>query len=113
MNEDEYIRRLQALEQLIREKCPEARFAYIAPWWSSDGDPFCPLSFEDKTAKNQRYSQALRQHCEREGYPFFDVNDYISREVLGNIDKYYLVDHIHPDSVRGIYLYSKALLLHE
>ena len=113
MDEAEYIRRLQALESLIRDKCPSARFAYIAPWWSNDGDPYCPLSFAEKTAKNEQYSLALKEHCDREGYAFFDVNGYISREILGSTAGYYLVDHIHPNSKRGIYLYSKALILQE
>ncbi len=113
MDEAEYIRRLQALEALIRDKCPSARFAYIAPWWSNDGDRFCSLSFPEKTAKNERYSLALKEYCGREGYAFFDVNGYISREVMGNIAGYYLVDHIHPNSKRGIYLYVKALVLHK
>ena len=111
MTESEYIRRLEKLEALIRAKQPDAKFVYIAPWWSSDGDPFCPLRFEEKTAKNNRYSLALKEHCKSEGFAFFDVNDYISREVLMNIAGYYLVDHIHPNSKRGIYLYAKALLL--
>ena len=113
MDEHEYIRRLQTLETLIKTKCPSAKFAYIASWWSNDGDPYCPLKFKEKTAKNNRYSLALKSHCEREGYAFFDVNEYISREVLGNTAGCYLVDHIHPNSKRGIYLYAKALLLHE
>ena len=113
MNEAEYIARLQELEARIREKCPQAKFAYIAPWWSDDGDPYCPLSFPEKSAKNNRYSQALKAHCDAEGFAFFDVNDVISRAVRQNIAKYYLVDHIHPDSVRGIYLYAEALILHK
>ena len=113
MDETEYVSRLHKLEALIRAKKTSAQFAYIAPWWSNDGDPFCPLNFGDKTAKNSKYSIALKKHCEREGYAFFDVNEHISHEVSANIAGYYLVDHIHPNSRRGIYLYAKALLLHK
>lgn len=113
MTPEEYILRLQSLEKIIREKRENSRFAYIAPWWSDDGDPFTPLKYNEKISLNDSYSQALRDYCKSEGHEYFDVNEYISAKVLASTARYYLNDHIHPNSRRGIYLYSEALTLCE
>ena len=113
MTPEEYISRLQSLEKIIREKRSDAKFAYIAPWWSDDDYYRTHLTYEDKLALNEAYSQALKNHCRREGHEYFDVNGYISSKVLASLSGYYLDDHIHPNSRRGIYLYSEALTLCE
>lgn len=113
MTPEEYISRLQSLEKIIREKRKDSKFAYIAPWWSDDGDPYTPLKYGEKLAMNNAYSQILKDYCEREGHEYFDVNGYISAKVLASTARFYLNDHIHPNSRRGIYLYSEALTLCE
>lgn len=113
MTPEEYISRLQSLENLIRQKRSDAQFVYIAPWWADDGDKPSALKYDEKLKMNSSYSQALRDYCDREGREYFDVNGYISAKVLASTYRYYLNDHIHPNSRRGIYLYSEALTLCE
>lgn len=113
MTPEEYISRLQSLEKIIREKRKDAKFIYIAPWWSDDGDKVTQLKYDEKFLMNESYSQDLKNHCIREGHEYFDVNGYISAKVLASTARYYLNDHIHPNSRRGIYLYSEALTLCE
>lgn len=113
MTPEEYISRIQSLEKIISKKCNDAKFAYIAPWWSDDGDKATQLKYDEKFLMNESYSQALKNHCIREGHEYFDVNGYISAKVLASTARYYLNDHIHPNSRRGIYLYSEALTLCE
>lgn len=83
---------------------------FIAPWYSIDGDPFCPLSFKDKTTLNNEYSAALEALCGSNGDTFIDPNGFIAECIGQKPCGYYLVDHIHPNSARGVRLYSEAVL---
>lgn len=113
MTPEEYISRIQSLEKIIRQKRKDAKFLYIAPWWSDDGDSGTQLKYDEKFLMNEEYSEALKNHCKREGHEYFDVNGYISTKVLASTARYYLNDHIHPNSRRGIYLLCEALTLCE
>ena len=108
MTPDEYIAELRELEKLIDHD--NSRFVYIAPWYSIDGDPFCPLSYEDKLAKNELYSSALEKYCQSEGRMFINANNVICDAIMHKPAGYYLLDHIHPNTKRGVYLYSQAVI---
>lgn len=110
MSPEEYISGIKNLERLIRAYNPEASFMYIAPWYSIDGDPFCPLSYEDKTAKNEAYSSALENYCMQFGYAYINANPFIREAIMHKPAGYYLGDHIHPNTKRGVYLYSEAVI---
>ncbi|MCI5904403.1 MAG: CapA family protein [Oscillospiraceae bacterium] len=110
MTAESYADSISRLRQLIAEKAPEAEFVFIAPWYSIDGDPFCPLSFEDKTTLNNEYSAALEALCGSSGDTFIDPNGFIAERIGQKPCGYYLIDHIHPNSARGVRLYSEAVL---
>lgn len=110
MSPEEYISGIKNLERLIRAENHNASFIYIAPWYSTDGDPFCPLSYEDKTAKNEAYSSALEDYCRQCGHIYINANSFIREAIMHKPAGYYLVDHIHPNTRRGVYLYSEAVI---
>lgn len=111
MTSEAYIEKIQQLCDGIKKSQPSARFAFVAPWTSTDGDPFSPISYSQKIALNDEYSDSLKLFCQDQGYLFSDPNNQIE----SILDLYprsdYLIDHIHPDSADGISLYSSAVLL--
>ena len=112
MTAEDYINGIDELRTRLLEKNTSARFVFIAPWYSADGDPFCSLSFEAKTQLNEEYSQALQKYCEEHEIGFVNANAYI-RDMLGkNPDSLFLLDHIHPNSVQGVIMYFKSALLY-
>lgn len=113
MTEEEYRSDLDRLASFILESSPEAEFVFIAPWTSIDGDPYTGLSYSEKTALNQRYTQSLEAYCKENGYGFVNANPYIERALAHTPSSFYLIDHIHPNSTNGIRLYAEAALAYQ
>ena len=111
MTSDEYTARLNELKDKLLEKSPDAGFVFIAPWYSIDGDPYCSLSFAEKTALNEEYSAALENYCADNDFVFINANDYIRDALKTSSSGTYLLDHIHPNATNGVVLYSEAVLL--
>ena len=111
MSAESYANSIEQLRSLILKQYPKAKFVFIAPWYSIDGDPFCPLSYEDKAILNKEYSSALENSCTRNGDLFVNPNDYIKKHIDLETCGFYLMDHIHPNSSRGVRLYSEAVLV--
>ncbi len=86
-------------------------FVFIAPWISTDGDPFCEMKYSEKIDLNSEYSSALKSYCDDKGYMFVDANSYINDYITRYPSSYYLLDHIHPNFKNGIRLYSEAVIL--
>lgn len=110
MTAESYADSVSVLRSIIAEKYPSAEFVFIAPWYSIDGDPFCSLSFKEKTELNSEYSAALEALCEQKGDTYIDPNGFIAERIGEKPCGYYLIDHIHPDPARGVRLYSEAVL---
>ena len=110
MTADDFAARQNELRSLLIKKCPNAQFVFIAPWYSTDGDPFCKLSFTAKTALNEEYSHALEKSCSENDDIFIDANGYIRQKLTEKPDSYYLLDHIHPNCGKGAVMYSEAVL---
>ena len=111
MTSDEYINRLNELKNKLLEKSSDAEFVFIAPWYSTDGDPYCPMTFAEKTKLNEDYSNALKKYCISNNSIFINANDYIRDAIRNTPDKKYLLDHIHPNSSAGVVMYSRAVLM--
>ena len=111
MTSESYIEKIQKLCDEIKKSQPSARFAFIAPWTSTDGDPFCPMTFQQKTAMNDEYSNALMTYCQKNNYLFSNPNMQIESILDHSPQSDYLIDHIHPNSVNGINLYASSVLL--
>ena len=112
MDTNEYVSYLQQLQDRVLEKNKKAKFLFIAPWFSTDGDTNSKLSYTEKLSMNMDYSQALKSWCDRScNSVFINPNEYISYI----LDRYprskYLTDSIHPNGLEGVQLYSKAVLM--
>lgn len=110
MTADHFVAGIAELKKKLALKVPDAEFVFIAPWYSTDGDPFCKLSYAEKTALNEEYSQALENYCQDNGFGFINANYYIRNVLAVSPDRLYLLDHIHPNSSNGVVMYSEAVL---
>lgn len=110
MTAEEYVQRQDALRTKLLEKNADARFVFIAPWYSTDGDTVSKLSFADKTALNEEYSNALEAYCAGSGAAYVDANPFIRQALTEKPNRTYLLDHIHPNAGAGVVMYSEAAL---
>ena len=110
MTPDEYVTNLQRICDSIRKKIPDAKFIFIAPWTSTDGDLISALPFDEKIKLNDAYSDALENWCAAQGEIFINANPYIDARLKVFPHKDYLVDFIHPNASKGVELYSAAVL---
>ena len=111
MTSEEYAASLQALQNVIKNKNPEAKFIFITPWTSTDGDLNSKLSFADKMAVNQEYSIALKKWCSESSNFFVDPNKVIADKLKRYPQSRYLTDFIHPNGRQGVQFYSECVLM--
>lgn len=110
MTPAEYVNNLQKLRDGIRAKNPAAKFVFIAPWTSTDGDSVSALPYDKKTALNDEYAAALKDWCAAQGEIFINANRYIDARLKLYPRSDYLVDFIHPNADKGVALYAEAVL---
>lgn len=110
MTPAEYVANLQQLRDAIKNKIPNAKFIFIAPWTSTDGDFISALPFDEKIKLNDEYSAALENWCAAQGEIFINANPYIDARLKIAPHKDYLVDFIHPNADKGVKLYAEAAL---
>ena len=110
MTSDEYISEIDELKNKLLLKKSDAKFIFIAPWYSTDGDLYCNLSFEQKVKLNEEYSAKLEEYCKNCSDGFINANTYIKNILSHSPDSQYLLDHIHPNSSKGVIMYSEAVL---
>ena len=106
MTAESYAEEITKLHDKLLQKAPQARFVFIAPWYSTDGDNVSELSFAEKTALNEEYSAALKSVCQTLGCDYINANPYIKNMLDKNIQSKYLLDHIHPNIINGVVMYS-------
>ena len=111
MTAEDYTAELDKLKQKLSDKNSKAKFIFIAPWYSTDGDPYCGLSYEEKTALNNTYSDALAEYCAENSVGYINANPYLQSILTLYPTGKYLLDHIHPNSSAGVELYSEAVLM--
>ena len=111
MTAERYTESIRELKNKLMSKQSDADFVFIAPWYSTDGDPFCSLSFTEKTAMNQAYAEALKAYCAEQSVKYINPNDYIRNALTVSPDRVYLLDHIHPNASKGVVMYTEAVLL--
>ncbi len=110
MTPREYIDCLKVLRGEILKNTPAAKFIFIAPWTSTDGDKFCSMKYGDKVKMNNQYTDALKVFCEVTGDIFINANAHIDSILNVRPHRDYLKDWIHPNANRGVQLYSEAVL---
>lgn len=111
MTPEEYVETLQKLRDGIRQKIHTAKFIFIAPWTSTDGDSVSALPFDEKIKLNDAYTAALKNWCTVQGELFINPNPYIDAKLKVFPHENYLVDFIHPNADKGVELYAAAVLL--
>lgn len=110
MDADAYIAELTRLRGAISEAHPDARFAFIAPWYSTDGDLVSQLDYPEKLDMNRSYTEALRAWTDQTGDAFIDPNPALKKALDTYPHSDYMVDYIHPNATTGVELYAAAVL---
>ena len=110
MTAEEYEQAMENFVTIVRSHNETAKFVFIAPWTSTDGDKISRLGYEEKMAMYHEYSIALNDMCARGGHLFVNPNGFIEDKLKHYPQSMYLIDFIHPNSKRGIQLYCKAVL---
>ncbi|MBP5200636.1 MAG: SGNH/GDSL hydrolase family protein [Schwartzia sp.] len=109
----DYTRNLQKLRDAVCERRPDAKFIFIAPWLSTDGDAGIIGGEKppDTDAAYRDYTAALAAWCKETGDEFIDANDFIARQFAKSSPETYLIDFIHPTADLGVRLYAEAVLM--
>jgi lysophospholipase L1-like esterase len=110
MTEQDYVKELGRLKKALQGMDKDVAIIFIAPWYSTDADPYCPLSYAEKTSLNEKYTEALETYCKQEKCGFINANPYIRKRLEQRPDKEYLLDHIHPNASKGVRMYTEAVL---
>ena len=110
MTPESFAAETDALKNNLLKRSPKARFVFIAPWYSTDGDIYCGMSFAEKTSLNNEYSAALEKYCAENDLSYINANPYIENALRTSPDRSYLLDHIHPNASEGVVMYSQAVL---
>lgn len=111
MTADEYIHAISQMVGLAQKASPSAKFVFIAPWHSIPEDPVPPVPRAEVEALMGEYAAALKEYCAEHGHLFIDPNPSLSF-ILNDpyLRQEYVIDHIHPNGTKGVYLYSSAVL---
>jgi len=111
MTPEEYVFNLKKIRDAVKNKNSAAKFIFIAPWTSTDGDFISAVPFNEKIKLNDAYSAALKDFCAANGEIFINANPHIESVLKIYPQKDYLVDFIHPNAEKGVTLYAAAVLL--
>ncbi|MGN0518947.1 MAG: CapA family protein [Acutalibacteraceae bacterium] len=109
-NESDFINSIKSLTDNIRKANNDAKIVFISPWCALDSDPVIRITTEERDKLLDSYGASLRQYAEKNGYIYIDASSKIKQIISSSPFDMYLVDHIHPNVIRGIALYSKAVL---
>ena len=103
---DEYIDNLRLFEEQVKIVSPDARMYFITPWPFLDGT-------DEANATRTEFFNALKNWCNGEDRICIDPYNTIM-DVLENSDTdAYMWNEYHPNSTRGVNLYSYAVLQQE
>lgn len=100
---DEYVNRLAKLAGMIRSISPGAKIYFITPWTFSG-------KFTQYEERGEQFRSALSKWCDNSGFECLNPHPYISSFLKEHGENGYLLSGIHPDSPKGIGLYSYAVL---
>ena len=110
MTEEEYVYNLGVFRKAVLTNQPDAKFVFVAPWTSTDGDKNSVLPYRQKKAVNCLYTLALKIFCNQTQDTFIDANPFIENVLNLYPRSKYLADFIHPNAIKGVQLYSQAVL---
>lgn len=107
-----YIDRVQAIVERLKKDNPNVHIVLIAPWTTDEYDELSALEKEDRYKMLAEYAGALRKYALGHGCWYVDPTKAIQKEMMRQ-EQYpdrVMVDYIHPNASKGIYLYSRAVL---
>jgi fucose 4-O-acetylase-like acetyltransferase/poly-gamma-glutamate capsule biosynthesis protein CapA/YwtB (metallophosphatase superfamily)/lysophospholipase L1-like esterase len=110
MTSDEYIAGIDSLVSTILTKNPDANFIFVAPWPSLANDPFNKISTDQKAQVFNEYTQTLQNYCQKKNFLFADPTTKILKAIDHKPISFYLKDHIHPNALHGIEMYSQKFI---
>lgn len=110
MTAEDFIKSADRLTGLLRGKNSSAEILFISPWYSTDGDTVASISYSQIRELNREYSDALEKYCAGNSLMYVNANGYIEDRLREMPDRYYLLDHIHPNASRGVIMYSESIL---
>lgn len=118
MDSEQYIENIDNMVNIIKTKNQKSKFVFIAPWMSLSYDPFFKgKDHEDKVSLYESYTDALKDYCREKDFIFIDPNPLIFDNIKtpdittkNYLPEEILVDHIHPNSTKGLWVYCAAVL---
>lgn len=110
MTASDFTDRAEELRKILTGKNPSAEIIFIAPWYSTDGDVISRLDIAQTEEMNGEYSAALEKYCAEHSLRFINANPFIRGKLAQAPQSLYLLDWIHPNTSRGIIMYSEAVL---
>ncbi|SDO04380.1 CapA family protein [Alkalicoccus daliensis] len=110
MTPEEYTANIDQFVSGIREVKKDASFVFIAPWTTDNHDPVSKLKKPERFAMLEEYSKALETYCSSNKALFIDPNKIIYDKYQTRNPRKWLTDHIHPNALDGINLFSWAVL---
>jgi len=105
-----YIDNIRILTEEILAADPSAQFVFIRPWPALANDPNSAMPPEDRDKMLEAYAAALESFCRSSQYLYIDPTPSIHDAFMHDAPSKYLIDHIHPNAVDGISLYSLSVL---
>ncbi len=110
MTSEDFIQEMDKLKIGLSQKNINAKFIFIAPWYSTDGDVVSKLSYQEKYKLNNEYAEALQDYCEANNVSYINANPYLQTILTRYPQRNYLIDYIHPNGREGVIMYSRAVL---
>lgn len=111
MTPAEYLNNIEKTVMNIRDSNPESEFIFIAPWTSYILDKYCRVSDNEKYALMEKYSQALKKFCDKNGHTYINPNPILRQLLIAPHAGFPIwVDDIYPNGTKGIETYSRAVL---
>lgn len=107
-----YIDRVQAIVKRLKKDNPGVNIVFIAPWTTDEYDDVSVLEKEDRYKMLAEYAEALRKYALDHECYYVDPTQAIQKEMMRQ-EQYpdrVMVDHVHPNASKGIYMYSRAVL---
>ena len=104
---------MENIVNLAKTNNKNAKFIFIAPWFSTDDDRIYKLYHKSNLNKKERmkeYSFEMEKFAKNNNYIYINPNKYLEKIIIENKNKY-MVDYIHPNSIYGIELYCESVFL--
>ena len=110
IDEREFTDNLSQITQLITMANPQAKTVFVSLWPAYRLDQNSKLPEPSRDLLIETFNKALGDFCTSHDALFIDaykiIKDFLSVRVYSD----YLVDHIHPNGLQGVLLYSNAVL---